>query len=131
MKKIETDYKIGEYQLGWRMVDLFVMPFETGGWFNCCHNGSPAQMHIGLNYDAMYKVHQVVVHEAHELAMCDQGCSFKRNDAYVDNASDCYQFIMDHNQFTEVCARAGFFLYNTLNPLTAEWRKYRKLNSKG
>lgn len=104
------EYQIGRYQLGWRMVNLYVMPDRTGAWFNLCRNKREAEIHCGLDCHDPAEAFAWLCHEVLEMAMDDERCAF-RPKAFVDSASDLYRFVMDHNEFTEVAAKASFFIY--------------------
>lgn len=103
-------FKIGRFQLGWRMVDLWAEPHATGAWFNLCQNRQDAQIHLGMSMTDPAEVHGVLLHEVFEMCLDDLGHAYKPK-AFCDGASDIYRFFFDHNQFTEVAARSAFFMF--------------------
>lgn len=125
--KFESDILVGKYQLGWRSVEFYVMPYENGGWFQAVPgDGRDSQMHIGLYYERWEDVLEVLLHEAHEFNMSDLNCAYRPNNVYADNCSDGVYFMMDHNQHTEACARSAYFMSSVIEPLRKWWDKVRK-----
>lgn len=123
-RKLADDIHVGKHQLGWRSIDLYVMPRQKGGWFQAVPgDGRDAQMHIGLDYDNFADCLEVLLHEAHEFNMSDLGCSFRNAHHYEQNSSDGVHFILDHNQHTEACARSAYFLLNTVDLIRDWWKK--------
>jgi hypothetical protein len=106
-----NNFLIGTYQLGWRFCDVFAMPTETGGSFYWMPEGHErARIWVGFDYqDETPWV--ILCHEALEALIEDQGCRFRPTSSFVRNASDVYQFHFDHNQFTDISAKLGCFIF--------------------
>lgn len=105
---------IGTYQLGWRYVDVIACPDETGGSFCWMPDGNErSRIRVGFNYSAgeIETVFAILVHEALEALIEDQNCRFRPTSTFVRCASDVYVFHFDHNQFTDIAAKLGVFLW--------------------
>jgi len=111
-------FLIGRYQLGWRMVNLYAEPNDTGAWFNLCRDGQDAQIHCGMDYHGAVWAFGVLCHEVWEMAMDDAGCAYKPK-AFEEGASDVVSFFFNHNQHTEITARASFFIWSCFDEFVA------------
>lgn len=125
MKKDAKEFLIGRYQLGWRMVNLYAMPNLTGGWYNMCLDGREAEIHVGMDYSDPAEAFAVLCHEVWEMAMNEAGCAFKPQ-AFIENASDICRFFFNHNQHTEITARASFFTFMCFDAFKAAHAQCRK-----
>lgn len=131
MKKLANDIHIGRYQLGWFNVDLFVMPYEDGGWFNVnCDGKSNPQMHIGLLYEHPAEMYSTLTHEAFEFAANELFCVYNLRNGFESSASDTPVFMFNHNQFTEIASRAGIFIHNAGPELLKWWTKAHKARNR-
>lgn len=131
-KKKEWDgeeFLIGNYQLGYRMVDLYAMPDKLGGHYNLCYDGKHPFMKIGMDYDDVRISHSVLTHEVMEMTMADMDCSFKSM-GFEGNASDCRWFFMNHNNFTEIASRSSWFLFNAHADFLAAFKKVSQWKKK-
>lgn len=130
-KKAKTEqwngqkFSIGRYQLGFRMVEVFILPEGFGGSFSLCPKKGDSLMEIGMAYDYRSESYGVLLHEAMEAALTDAECSFKPN-AFEQDASDIRRFFFDHNQFTEAIARTNWFLCQLREDFDAAWKKVAK-----
>lgn len=117
---------VGTYRLGDDSVQL-VLREGTGGdfWFQ------PGDIHycrmkIGAD-DEWQRVLTAILHEAEEAAAARICCRFTPDDEWGrDNAS--YVFLLRHEQFSDVCARAGIFLAECLSDVTKAWKAWRQTN---
>jgi hypothetical protein len=103
-------FKIGTYQLGYRMVDLWGNPDKCGALFNLCKSQKPAMIETGLKYQDPSEAFGVLCHEVWEMVMQDMGCALTPL-AFMPQASDTGMFVFNHNQHTEISARASYFLW--------------------
>lgn len=114
---------VGRYQLGWRMVNLYINPQATGASFNICLNEQDAFIIVG--YDPQYYQSFVwLCHEVFEMAADDEKCVF-RPKAFEDGASDVVHIFMNHNQYTEVAAKSGYFIAKCQNDFNKAHSKVR------
>lgn len=120
-------YKLGTYPFGYEFVDVWIDPNMRGGEFNSPRKlGDRQQMIIGVD-DAEYgHVLGVTLHEALESTACDLDLRFRRSGQFHGEASDSYHFIMDHRQFSELCARVGYFVWAVQTDLMKAHLKHNK-----
>lgn len=118
-------FKIGTYQLGWRMVELWAQPGETGATFNLCCHQKIATIKCGMNYKDPAEAFACLCHEVWEMAMDELMCCY-RPKAFVEHASDTYHFSFDHNQHTEISARASYFIYTCFDDFKKAHAKIRR-----
>lgn len=124
MKKFDSNIHVGKFQLGWHMVNLYVMPYERGGMFNVNKDGhSEPEMHIGINEKDLGRIWTTLAHEAMEFAIGQVDCSYAPRNAFEPDVSDVPLFVFNHNQFTEIAARSGLFLYNVKDVIAQWWKK--------
>lgn len=124
-KQVPDTIYIGKRQLGWRMVDYYLDPKAEGAWCQACPGtGEDSLIHIGLNRPNFAEVIELILHEGIEFLLNDLNASFKRKNAYVDNASDCGFFMYDHLTHTEVCGRMAGFLVQVINETQEAYQKY-------
>lgn len=95
------------------MVSLFAEPELIGANFNLCRRGAEAQIHVGMDYGDPAEAFGILCHEVWEMAMEDNASSFKPN-AFIEDASDCRWFFFNHNQHTEISARASYFIWECM-----------------
>ena len=116
-------FLIGRYQLGFRMVSLWAESGRSGGWFNLCKDQAEVQIHVCIDYKDEGYAWQVLCHEVFEMAADEMKCVFEPKNAFVGTASDCCFFFYDHNQHTEIVARASYFILSCID----DWKKaYRR-----
>lgn len=111
MKKLpQKSFKLGSYPIGFNYVDLWLDPHLWGGSFSWAREvGGNTKMVIGIADEKYGNTLAVTMHEAVEMCAVEMGLRFTPSDGEIE-ASDCYRFIMDHNQFSEVLARAAQFI---------------------
>lgn len=117
--------RLGEFCIGNRPFLLFAIPALAGGsveWFPQ-RNESIGEICIGLDREHWEDVLAVAVHETMETAIAEVGCRFKPTPDYA-YASDGFVFHMDHNHFSEACARAANFLAGGVPKLLDAYQKY-------
>lgn len=118
---MKKEINIGQYNCGGRMVDLIGVLGQLGGSVE--FNKPVPEVRVGLGGDHWGMVVSVLLHEAQELTACDLRLRFRAAcDWQV--ASDSYFFHFDHNQFSEVCARAGYFISQCLPALSKAYKKH-------
>lgn len=124
-------FLIGRYQLGYRMVSLWAEPGTSGGWFNLCKNQDEAQIHVCMEYKDLGYAFQVLSHEVWEMACDDERVIMEPKNAFVESASDCVWFFYNHNQHTEITARASYFILSCVDDFRAAFKKFRELKRNG
>jgi hypothetical protein len=115
-------FLIGRYQLGWRMVNLYGVPKLAGANFNLCRDRDDSFIECGLDCRDPAEALGWLCHEAWEMTMEDMVCCY-RPKSFNENASDTYHFFFDHNQHTEICSRASFFLWQCWDDFKRAHRK--------
>jgi hypothetical protein len=128
VKPLKT-FLVGRYQLGWRMVRVYASPEERGGHFNLCRNSEEPQITVGMDQRYAEDAFGVLMHEALEMLMDDMGCAFIPK-VFETNASDTYRFMFNHNQHTEICARAAHFFWQVWNDFNGAIKVCQKHKAK-
>lgn len=116
---------VGTYDIGSERVELFLRQGD-GGEFNAMPDRSGiAQIKIGADFPTWHDVVATLLHEALEFQMMQRG---NRYSPAPDHAQDhsSYLFVMTHQQFSEVTARAGIFVAHCLPDLARAWNRWRK-----
>lgn len=117
---------VGKHQLGWRNVDVYILPYAKGGMFQALPNETTdAEMCIGMDYEHWSDVFEVIMHEAHEFSLCDIGVGFRKQNVYAQTCSDGVFFMYNHNEHTEACARSAYFMANTYKLMYDWWVKIK------
>lgn len=114
--------KVGRYELGTWTVTLYLNPNEGGGSFDAVSDG--IEIVVG-GKRPWAGVVGVLVHEAMELCLSDMRARFKPDIDYADSA-DGYLFAMNHEQFSEACARVGIFVASCINDLCDAYRRSKR-----
>lgn len=110
MPAAKKPYKIGTYQLGFQWVDLWVDPTSDNGefsWFS--KKQQNCRVMLGIASSDYSVVLGTLLHEIVESTCCDLKVRFQKTGLFSDS-TDQYHFMMDHNDFTELMARAGHFV---------------------
>lgn len=112
---------VGIYQCGWRWVDLYLDPAVSGGDFKFMGGGGKthSKMTIGFDDYSEAEVFEILCHETFELLACDRNARFRHTGSYVPNASDSYFFFFNHNDYSEIAAQAGNFIWQCHQDLKA------------
>jgi hypothetical protein len=104
-------------------VELFAIAGDSGGSFSCA--GPAAVITVGIGYESWWRVVNVLLHEAAEMAAMEMGTRFSMEPDY-SGGSDTWRFFMDHNQFSEVIARAANFAAACLPDLARVYNATRR-----
>lgn len=126
MVAVSDEVKIGVYRLGWRFIELWVDPTWLGGRVitGPAPESTITRMIIGLN-DHWKGVVGVLTHESVEIAAWDMGTQYRKSGEYSETTNG-YYFMFDHQQFTEIADRAGYFMAQVLPDLSTAYRKLTK-----
>jgi hypothetical protein len=111
--------------LGFSKIDVFVDTEECGGNFTS-FNSKPSSlpsMVIGLNQDAWWRCLAILQHEAWECVLAQSNLRYELSGG-LGNSSGGYCFWMTHEQFTEVCAQAAYFLARVESVVATAWHDY-------
>ena len=121
MKKL-----IGTYEIGHERCQLFVSEGLNGSFtlLPTGHDRLP-EIVIGLGEDQWWKTMIILQHEAFEFAMTRSGCRYDPNQD-LSNSLSAFLFVMDHAQFSSVCALATDFVSASQAALAHAWKQYRK-----
>lgn len=127
MSKLKNrPFKLGTYQLGFQWVDLWVDPTNRDGAFEFHPDRkSFCTVTVGIRSDGYAEVLGTLMHELLEATACDLGARYKRSGMFTES-SDCYYFQMNHNDFTELCARAAYFISMCQVDLMTVHKRYNK-----
>lgn len=94
------------YQIGYRKCNVNLDPTSSSGSFTLMAEGSgDLEITVGLRSPSFGDCCGVLLHEIQEAILTDLRLRYCP-DQFV-RASDSYYFFMNHNEFSEVCARAG------------------------
>lgn len=100
------------------------MPDQRGGNFTLDVSRDPStKMEIGMGERNIRESWGTLIHEAMELLMADECVRFKKTDLFSSDASDSFWFLFNHNQFTEITAKLGWFLYNVAPDFNKAYQK--------
>lgn len=130
--KLTTATMVGIYQLGYRWVEVWLDPSTEGGNFTylpgTCRDPKKEKSHSKITVgreDQLWSAWAILVHESLEFLLAEEGVRLRPTGHYSIGASDIYRFHFDHNQFTEVAARLGCFVYEVRPRFEATWRKFK------
>lgn len=108
---------------------------NSGGCFR--FPGYPVRSHpmgcirIGFNNETWREVTHVIMHECMEFVMCARNLRYHRDaDESADNSSAGAVFIMNHDEFQEVCDRAVNAFNQICDTLYPVWKKYKASRGK-
>jgi hypothetical protein len=125
MKKL-----LGTYFLGYESIRVFTDAKSRDGeaqlpgkWQNA---GTVllAEITIGLNLSWQETV-ETMLHEAFEYAAIKQNCRFVGS-AWANSSPSRGLFVLDHEQFSEICAQVGVFTAEVLPELAGVWKALHK-----
>lgn len=116
---------LGTFSIGFDPVGLFVDPKDSGGSFIIPLDGTLPQITVGLENDTWAETLSVLIHEAMEFALEKKNCRYEPSqDLGRDHAH--YLFCLDHQQFSDACARVAVFLDQAQGRVEAAWKKGAK-----
>lgn len=116
---------VGTYRLGDDSVQI-VLREGNGGDFYFLPGDIPyPRIKIGANVENWHNIIGTLLHEAQEYVLARLCCRLTPDDEFGrDSAS--YIFLLRHEQYSDVCARAGMLLAQCLPDLSAAWKKWKK-----
>lgn len=119
--------RIGIYQLGPMKVRLELVG-DWGGSFstNVETKDELPVIRVGYGEGKWGRIVEILLHEAFEFAAFHCGCRFAPAPDYGNEQSG-YTFIIQHVHFSEIAARAGMFMADSLPALAHEFNRWRKL----
>jgi hypothetical protein len=116
---------VGTYRLGDEMVQLVLREGGGADFYTTPGDIPNPRMKIGADRQSLDWLIDSVQHEAQEHSMSILRLRFLRGDSYYVD-STAYVFMLDHEEFTEVCHRAAMFLGDCLPDLKRAWAKWKK-----
>lgn len=117
-------HHIGKFRLGYKFVELYIHDDDDGGTLYVCGPNDNNEISIGCKGFNDQNTQGVLLHEAIEMEMVDQGLGYIVLGAYNNQTPDCRSFLMNHQQYQEVIDRVGYFIKNSHE---AFWKKYEQL----
>jgi hypothetical protein len=115
---------IGTFDMGPQRVQLVLREGDGGEIYLKPGDIDYPRIYVGADKN-WEQVMSTLLHEAHELQMLLTGCRLNpAPDHAMDHSS--YIFLMNHPQFSEVCARVAMFLVQALPDLAKAYRKWNK-----
>lgn len=116
---------VGVYPCGPEYVQLVLREGDGGEFWTMPEKGHICRIKVGADYDQWWRIVDVLMHEAMELAMMRICC---RYEPAPDHSRDCgsYSFVMTHAQFSNANARAAMFVAAALPDLAKAWKKWRR-----
>lgn len=116
--------KLGTYQLGHEWVDVQIDPStKDAAVFWVASQKKNTQIVIGINDSEFWEVYGSLLHEAFEAVADTQRLRYKHASSFA-KCSDAFLFVMDHRQYTEVCARVGAFIESVHDDLKKAYDKH-------
>jgi hypothetical protein len=113
---------VGTFDLGLRVVRLVATADGNSGSFDM--RKAMPEIRVGIGQSWPHVV-SVLLHEAVEFVAVELGCRYKPEPDYA-NGQDGLVFMMDHTQFSEAIARAGWFAAKALPELATIYRNRKK-----
>lgn len=124
MKKPKKPIKLGRYQLGHEMMEVVLTPGSESGAvdFHRHSKGASTTITIGIGCP-LWEAYGTLLHEAMEVVSDISRLRYK-NASSFNTSSDSYSFHMDHNQYSEVCAKVGAFLHDVMKDFNKAYKKH-------
>ena len=120
---------VGTFPIGDVSCQL-VLREGNGGEFYCRPGDIPyPRMKIGADVDNWYSVVSTLLHESQEFVLSSLCLRYTPDDEFGRDAAS-YVFWMRHEQFSDVCARAGIFMSAYLPQVATAWKKWKKAKLK-
>lgn len=119
-------------KLGGHIVDLYVLTDYEGGKWAFPSFGSLKHNEIIIGIDQQYwdDCLAVLLHETFEFVADELLLRYRTTNNYCPRASDTVSFSMDHNQFSELCARSASFLQDAVPLVNDAWKKHHEAKKK-
>ena len=116
---------VGVYHCGGRNVKLFWRRGEGGEFVVAPSKGGIPEITVGIDGDFWADVVAWLMHEAAEMAAYDLSCRWTPSPDFSYESSG-YLFVMNHNQFSDVLARAAMLISKALPDLATIYKKQRR-----
>jgi hypothetical protein len=114
---------VGTYRMGDDSVQLVLREGDGGDFYFQPGDIPYCRLKIGADVDEWWRVVAFVLHEAEEACIARICCRLSPDDEFGrDHAT--YVFLLRHEQFSDVCARAGMFLAACLPDLCKAWKQW-------
>ncbi len=116
---------VGTYCCGHAQAQLVLREGDGAEFYLVPEDGCVPRIKLGADRTSWSKMVSVLLHEIQELIMEQR---HYRYTAAGDRAQDhgSYVFMLNHAQFSDLCACAGEYLTAALPDLATAWKKWRK-----
>jgi len=113
---------LGDYEIGYESVRLYVREGTGAEFYRQSADVNCPTVYVGLEAPQWHMIVARVLHEVLELTLDRLFCRFyPSRDLSADTGA--YVFMLDHRQFSTVCADVAEFLCAALPDLEEEYRK--------
>lgn len=116
---------VGVYNFGTGNVQLVLREGDGGEFYFAPDKISPPRIKVGADQPNWNLVVATLLHEILEMQMTLQGFRFSPAPDFANDNSS-YLFVMNHPQFSEVCARSAMFVASALPDLSKAWSRWKK-----
>lgn len=116
--------KVGIYNLGVRAIEVFYDPKLRGASFEC-GDKALSRIIVGSRRGLWEFTVSDLLHEIMEMCLLDMNARFAPCMDYAE-ASDGYVFHFNHDQFSQIVARAGHLFAEMLPDLRKAFDKHGK-----
>lgn len=121
MPRRPTSHVIGKIQIGLGAYDVVADPNSDGGWFRIHRPGRTGCVCVGVDAGCFAQVLAVFLHEVQEATMVGMRLGLSPDFDRSPSNGDCRVFHLNHEQFTEVVARAAWAADQVLPDLRRAW----------
>lgn len=115
---------LGTFPIGPGQATLYVSD-DSGGLCSISSTMPVPEITIGLNEEAWDQVLSVLLHEAFECVAMQSRLHYEPSIQFAGE-NGRYLFVMDHYQFSEVCAKVGLFVAESVPVLAASYNRFKR-----
>ena len=120
---------VNSYEMGYQAVQLVAREDLGGEYYLVPEPGHVPRIRVGIDYEYWREVVAVLLHEAMELAIDVHRAKYKQTNQIANDHGN-YLFVMDHSQFTQVCAEVAEFVAFALPDLRKAYIERRRRKKK-
>lgn len=116
---------VGTYEIGYGYAELVLIEGTGGEFYLMPGDIKHPRIKIGAECDRWWKIVEVVLHEAVELAAANIRVRYYPQDD-VGRDQHAYVFVLTHSQFSECIAHGADYLCNCWDDLKREWERWNQ-----
>lgn len=115
---------IGNYEIGYEYVQLVLRDGVGAEFYRLSEDITIPTIVVGADDDKWREIVALLLHESFEFVADRLGCRYYPTNDIANNGA-AHSFLLDHQQFSDCCAKVADFVAVALPDLQKAWKARR------